>query len=64
MSYISEVNKVARQILDKLNEQETNDKVVISNNSTGRVESFLCPACSNEVSANDTECSECHTQLN
>lgn len=61
MSYVSEINHVARQILDELNEQ---DKKAVSENSTGKVERFLCPYCQNDVGVNDTECSECHRQLN
>lgn len=61
MSYVSEVNSVARQILDKLDEH---DKAVVSENSTGRAERFLCPYCQNDVGVNDTECSECYRQLN
>lgn len=65
MSYVSEVNKIARQILDKMNESEsTNGKSIIAESSAGRVERFLCPVCSGEVGVNDTKCSECHSQLN
>ncbi len=64
MPYVSEVNKIARQILDKMNESEsTNGKSVVAEYSTGRVERFLCPVCAGEVGVNDTECSECHSQL-
>lgn len=40
------------------------DKIIVCENSTGRFERALCPVCSNDVGINETECSECHTQLN
>lgn len=44
--------------------ENTNEKIIVAESSTGRVERFLCPVCSGEVGVNDTECSDCHSQLN
>lgn len=58
MSYVSEVKKVAEQILEKLNELDSQKEVVImSENSTGRIERIICPTCNEDVGINDTVCS-------
>ena len=57
MTYVSEVKKVAEQILDKLDELDMpKEVIVITENSTGRLEKIICPNCSEEVGINDELC--------
>lgn len=57
MSYVSEIQAIAKQILDKLNDLDTpKEVIVIFENSTGRLEKILCPNCREEVGINDSSC--------
>lgn len=57
MSYVGEIKNIATQILDKLNELDMpKEVIVITENSTGRLEKTICPNCSEEVGINDDLC--------
>lgn len=50
MSYVSEVKSIAIQILDKLNELDTQKEItIISENSTYKLENAISSNCEEEV---------------